>query len=227
MVDHNTVEHATLKQAVSRRTRVKICGLREHEHVQAAVQAGADALGFVFYPPSPRAVSTGQAAELITAMPPFVTSVGLLVNPDAALVQEVLQQCNIDLLQFHGDEDDAFCRQFGRPFIKAVRMAPDLDVEATLAQWPSARGLLLDAWHPELPGGTGEQFDWSRIPERWRSRIILAGGLTPDNVATAIRTLHPYALDVSGGVEVSKGIKSTQRIQAFVAAVRQEELRHD
>lgn len=209
------------------RTRIKICGLREHEHVQAAVRAGADALGFVFYPPSPRAITPAQATELIAAIPPFVTSVGLVVNPQPELVEQLLKECSIDLLQFHGDEDDAFCRQFGRPFIKAIRMAPDLDIEATLEQWPSARGLLLDAWHPELPGGTGEQFDWSRIPERWRSRIILAGGLTPDNVATAIRTLHPYAVDVSGGVEISKGIKSTQRIQAFIAAVRQEDKHHD
>ncbi|WLD56947.1 phosphoribosylanthranilate isomerase [Salinispirillum sp. LH 10-3-1] len=216
-----------LESGAPMRTRIKICGLREHEHVLAAVHAGADALGFVFYPPSPRAVSPAEAAELIAGIPPFVTSVGLVVNPQPELVEQLLNECNIDLLQFHGDEDDAFCRQFGRPFIKAIRMAPGLDIEATLEQWPSARGLLLDAWHPDLPGGTGEQFDWSRIPERWRSRIILAGGLAPDNVATAIRTLHPYAVDVSGGVEASKGVKSTQRIQAFIAAVRQEDKHHD
>lgn len=217
------------------RTRVKICGLRQAEHVHAAVAAGADALGFVFYPPSPRAITPDAAAELVALVPPFVQTVGLVVNPDPAELQQWVQTSGVDMLQFHGDETPEFCAQvcqqmsqrIGLPFFKAIRMKPGLDLEAELPQWHAARGILLDAWHPDLPGGTGEQFDWANVPERWRSRIILAGGLTPNNVGQAIRTVQPYAVDVSGGVEAQKGVKDTARIQAFLAAVRQEDNRHD
>lgn len=213
------------------RTRVKICGLRRAEHVHAAVVAGADALGFVFYPPSPRAVAPEDVAELVALVPPFVQTVGLVVNPNPAELEQWVQCSGVDMLQFHGDETPEFCHQVsqqaGVPFFKAIRMKPGLDLEAELPEWHAARGILLDAWHPELPGGTGKQFDWAKVPERWRSRIILAGGLTPGNVGEAIRTVQPYAVDVSGGVEAEKGVKDTARIQAFLAAVRQEDNRHD
>lgn len=212
---------------MNQRTRIKFCGFREAEDVAAAVSIGADALGFVFYPPSPRALAPADAATLIRSVPPFVTTTGLLVNPDRKTVDSLLAEVPLDLLQFHGDEDDAFCRQFGRPFIKAVRVHPDMDLATALDQWPSASGLLLDAWHPEQPGGTGLTFDWQRIPLRWRRRIILAGGLTPDNVGQAVRTIRPYGVDVSGGIEQHKGKKDSALMAAFAAAVQHEDTYHD
>lgn len=212
---------------MTQRTRIKFCGFRHAEDITVAVAAGVDALGFVFYPPSSRAVSETEAAALVRTVPPFVTTTGLLVNPDRRFVHSLLAEVPLDLLQFHGDEDDAFCRQFGRPFIKAIRMHPEMDLATTLERWPSACGLLLDAWHPQQPGGTGLTFDWQRIPLRWRSRIILAGGLTPDNVGTAVRTIRPYGVDVSGGIEQSKGKKDSALMTAFAAAVQHEDTQHD
>ena len=209
------------------RTRIKFCGFTRQQDVQAACALGADALGLVFYPPSSRAVSAEQAAQLVAVMAPFVTPAGLFVNPAAESVWSVLNVVPLDLLQFHGDEDDAFCRQFGRPFIKGIRVHPDADLVSLLAQWPSARGVLLDAWHPDQPGGTGLTFDWQRIPAGWRSKVILAGGLTPANVADAVRTVRPYAVDVSGGIESAKGIKDSDLMAAFVAAVQREDEAHD
>lgn len=202
------------------RVRTKICGLTRHEDVAAVVTAGADALGLVFYPPSPRAVTPSQAADLIQHLPPFVMSVGLFVDPEPEWVQEVLQQVPLDLLQFHGDEPESFCASFGRPYIKALRMKPGFDPEQAADQWPSARGFLLDAYTPGVPGGTGEVFDWQRFPSSEKHQWILAGGLTPDNVTQAIRITQPYAVDVSGGVESSRGIKCPTKIHAFLKAVR-------
>lgn len=213
---------------MTRRTRIKFCGLTRPEDIHAAVRHGADAMGFVFHhPPSSREVSPEVARNLIREVPPFVTTVGLLVNPDADTVRDLLARVPLDLLQFHGDEDDAFCASFGRPFIKAVRVKPGVDLDALLGQWPSARGLLLDAWHPEQAGGTGLTFDWEKIPLRWRGRIILAGGLTPANVADAIRTIRPYGVDVSGGIEARKGEKDSALMAAFAAAVQHEDSRDD
>lgn len=212
---------------MTRRTRIKFCGLTRPMDVTAAVDHGADALGLVFYPPSSRAIDVAIARELIRLVPPFVTTTGLLVNPSADTVRDLLTAVPLDLLQFHGDEDDAFCASFGKPFIKAVRVKPDADLESLLGQWPSARGLLLDAWHPEQPGGTGLTFDWQKIPLRWRDRIILAGGLTSANVADAIRTIRPYGVDVSGGIEARKGEKDSALMAAFAAAVQHEDSQHD
>ena len=210
--------------------RIKVCGLTQVDDALAAVKAGADALGFVFYPPSPRAVTPEQAAEIIQQLPPFVVSVGLFVNPEAEWVNEVLKQVPLDLLQFHGDEPEAFCQSFGRPYIKALRMKPEFNPEQAAANWPSARGFLLDTYTPGIPGGTGEVFDWQRFPssespsDKLSSKKsynwILAGGLTPANVAQAIQITQPYAVDVSGGVESSRGIKCPTKIHAFVKAVR-------
>lgn len=205
------------------RTRVKICGITRIEDARAAVAAGADALGFVFHPDSPRAVSALQVAEIIHQLPPFVTTVGLFVDADPSLIDDVLAVAPLDLLQFHGDESPADCARHGRPWIKALRMHPDLDLVATLVGWREARAVLLDAWHPQLPGGTGLTFDWHRLAvlagRHDLPAIILAGGLHPDNVAEAIRLTRPFAVDVSGGVEIGKGIKDAHKINAFMAGV--------
>lgn len=208
----------------SRRTRVKICGLTRTEDVQTAVAAGADAIGLVFYEPSPRYVTAEQASELARAAGPFVTTVGLFVNASEQAVRDVLAQVSLDLLQFHGEESAAFCESFERPYIKAVRVAGTNDISDAAANYASARGLLLDTYEKGKPGGTGKSFNWSLIPEQVSQPIILAGGLAADNVASAIKQVQPYAVDVSGGVEETKGIKSPEKIHQFmqeVAAVGQ------
>ncbi len=201
-------------------TRVKICGITRSEDAQVAVDAGADALGFVFYAPSPRAIDVDAAAEVIAGLPAFVTTTALFVDPEPDLVERVIAATGVDLLQFHGNESPAFCDRFARPWIKALRMKPALDLTATAAQYSGGRGILLDAYRPGVPGGTGDTFDWARIPEALRGQIILAGGLTPDNVGRAVRDVRPYAVDVSGGVEQSRGIKDPARVRAFIDAVR-------
>ncbi|WP_332672377.1 phosphoribosylanthranilate isomerase [Aromatoleum sp.] len=202
------------------RTRVKICGLTRHEDVEAAVEAGADAIGLVFYPPSPRFVSFELAAELASRVPPFVSTVGLFVNPDPAFVSEALARVPLQFLQFHGDESEADCARFGRNWIKAVRMRTGIDLLEFAACHRAASGLLLDAF-VEGYGGGGKQFDWSLIPEGGLDTpLILSGGLDPDNVAEAVRRVRPWAVDVSSGVESGKGIKDAARIAAFIAGVR-------
>lgn len=198
---------------------MKICGITRLEDAQAAVAAGADALGFVFYEPSPRHVGIETVRDIVAALPPFVSTVGLFVNPEAAWVRAVLEVVPLGLLQFHGDEDQTFCRQFGRPWIKALAVKPGMDVAAEMAAYPEACGMLLDAWHPDLKGGTGQAFDWTRFPHESSRPLVLAGGLNPENVAEAIRVTRPYAVDVSGGVESAKGIKSAALINAFMAGV--------
>jgi phosphoribosylanthranilate isomerase len=200
------------------RTRLKICGLTRPEDVDAAIHAGADALGFVFYPPSPRAVSAEQAATLIRRTPPFVETVGLFVNEDPATVQYVCEQVPLSLLQFHGDESPEYCAQFARPYIKAARVRPGLDLLEFARAFADARAILLDAF-VEGFGGSGKTFDWQLIPSTLPVPIILSGGLNERNVAEAIRQVKPLAVDVSSGVEASKGIKDHVKIAAFVAAI--------
>ncbi len=201
------------------RTRIKICGLTRPEDVRAAVAAGADAVGLVFYPPSPRALSFDRAAELVALLPPFVTAVGLFVNPAPAFVAEACARVPLQLLQFHGDETDAECARHGLPWIKAARMRPGVDLVEFAASHPGARGILLDAF-VEGYGGGGKVFDWSLIPAGLDRPIILSGGLDVANVADAVRHVRPWAVDVSSGVEFAKGIKDAAKIAAFVAGVR-------
>lgn len=201
------------------RTRVKICGITRPEDGVMAAQAGADAIGLVFYPRSPRFVTPDQALAVVRALPPFVTVVGLFVNEQPGMVRAMADAVGLDLLQFHGDEAPDYCRQFNQPYIKALRVRPDSDLLAAAQGYREARGLLLDAWHETVPGGSGAVFDWELIPEVLRAHCILAGGLAPDNVAAAIDAVGPYAVDVSSGVEADKGIKDPARIQAFMRGV--------
>lgn len=200
--------------------RSKICGITRIEDALAAVAAGADAIGFVFYAKSPRAVNVQQARAIIAALPPFVTTVGLFVNASRCELGEILDAVPLDLLQFHGDETPADCDGYHRPYIRALRVKPGDDIAAQVANYANASGVLLDTYVPGLPGGTGEAFDWSLVPEGLSKPVILAGGLTPENVAEAIAKVRPYAVDVSGGVEQAKGIKDALKIQAFMRAVR-------
>jgi len=201
------------------RTRIKICGLTREEDVLAAVNAGADAIGFVFYPPSPRFVPFERAAELARLVPPFVTTVGLFVEPARDFVEAALARVPLQVLQFHGDEAEADCTGFGRPYIKAARMRPGLDLLKYAASFPGAQGLLLDAF-VEGYGGGGETFDWTLIPDNLPMPLILSGGLNAANVTEAVRRVRPWAVDVSSGVESGKGIKDAARITDFVAGVQ-------
>lgn len=209
------------------RTRVKICGITRVEDALTAASAGADAIGLVFYPRSPRAVTAAQAAAIATMLPPFINLVGLFVNASRDTLNAVLEQVPLGLLQFHGDETAAQCEGYGLPYIKAVRMRPQTDLLAQSAEHRGAAGLLLDAYAPDFYGGTGQRFAWESIPEALAGSIVLAGGLDAGNVGTAIRQVRPYAVDVSGGVEVSKGIKDPARVQAFMRAARQADIDGD
>lgn len=202
-----------------RRTRVKLCGITRAEDGVAAAAAGVDAIGLVFYPPSARFVTTDQAAEILATLPPLVTTVGLFVDADPQQVRAVLAALPLDVVQFHGSESAAYCESFGRPYIKAVPMADTDDVMVYSRQHPAAQALLLDSHGGGQVGGTGERFDWQRIPPRLDKPLILAGGLNPDNVAAAIRQVCPYAVDVSSGVEITKGIKDNKRVNAFMYSV--------
>lgn len=201
------------------RTRVKICGLTRAVDVAAAVDVGVDALGFVFHPASPRAVTPEQAIGLCRSIPPFVTAVGLFVDVPAAQVREILDRVPLDQLQFHGDESPEYCAGFARRWIKAIRMRPGLDLLEQARRYGGAAGLLLDTYDSRLAGGTGAAFDWELIPSALAPRVVLAGGLTPDTVAEAIARVRPFGVDVSGGVESAKGIKDLARISAFMQGV--------
>jgi phosphoribosylanthranilate isomerase len=205
-------------------TRTKICGITREQDLQAAIAAGVDALGFVFYAKSPRNVSPQQASGLLRAMSPFVTRVGLFVDPDGAMVRATLAEVPLDVLQFHGDESPEFCRQFGRPYLKAIRVRAGVDLVECAARYADAQGLLLDAYVDGVQGGTGESFDWALIPRRLPLPVILSGGLHPGNVAAAVRAVRPYAVDVSSGVESAKGIKDATKIAAFIGEVRNIDL---
>lgn len=204
-------------------TRIKICGLTRPQDVEAAVAAGADAIGLVFYPASPRCIDLERAVELIRHVPPFVDIVGLFVNAAPMQVRAVLAAIPVHLLQFHGDEDDAYCRQFGRPFLKAVRVCPDIDLPGQMAAFPSAQAILLDAF-VEGYGGGGQAFDWTLVPRELPKPIVLSGGLDANNVGDAIRRVHPAAVDVSSGVESGKGIKDAEKMRAFVMAVHRADV---
>lgn len=205
------------------RTAIKICGLTRKEDLLNAIDAGADAVGLVFYKPSPRYVNLAKARELARWVPPNVCMVGLFVNATPEEVRTVLNAVPLDLLQFHGDESfetEDYCKQFGCPYLKAARMAPGLDLLEYASRYPSAQALLLDAF-VEGYGGGGKTFDWSLIPKSLPLPIVLSGGLNPDNVTEAVRVVHPAGVDVSSGVEQSKGIKDSAKITAFIAGVRE------
>ncbi len=191
------------------RTRVKICGITRPEDARAAAMLGADAIGLIFYAASPRAVGIEQAQTIVRALPAFVTVVGLFVDAATADIEQVLQSVRIDTLQFHGHETAQQCGGYRRPYIKALRMQEDVDVAACARDYADAVVLLLDTYHEKIAGGTGTPFDWSRVPENINIPIILAGGLTPQNVAAAVRQVRPYGVDVSGGVESAQGIKDS------------------
>jgi phosphoribosylanthranilate isomerase len=209
------------------RTRIKICGITRVADALAAANAGADAVGLVFFEGSPRAVSIAQAREICVALPPFVSTVALLVNASTDLVHEVCEAINPDLLQFHGDEDERTCRQFGRNYLKAIRVKPEMraaDLLQLRGEFGSAKALLLDTFHAAQYGGTGASFDWQVIPEELRASIVLSGGLVPDTVGRAVRTIRPWAVDVSSGVEQAKGIKDSAKIASFISAVRESDM---
>ena len=202
------------------RTRVKICGLTRAADARLAVRAGADAVGLVFHPTSPRAVTPEQAQEVVRGLPPFVAVVALFVNAEPRRIVDTLERVRVDLLQFHGDESPQDCTAYRRPWIKAIRMRDGLDLHEIRARYADASALLLDTYRPGVPGGTGSRFDWERIPPDIAGEIILAGGLDPGNVTQAVSQVRPYAVDVSGGVERKKGIKDAEKIEAFVRGVR-------
>ncbi|WP_018985132.1 phosphoribosylanthranilate isomerase [Methylophilus methylotrophus] len=203
------------------RTRVKICGITRQQDALEAISAGADALGFVFYAPSPRAVLPAEVQAITAMLPPFVSKVGLFVNASASEVREAIVTAGLDCLQFHGDESADYCAQFNLPYYKAIRVKPEVNLIQCELDFASATALLLDTYSEKAVGGTGEAFDWSVIPAGMQKPLVLAGGLNPDNVTQAMHQVHPYALDVSGGVEVEKGIKSAQKIAAFMQQVMQ------
>lgn len=188
--------------------------------LEAAVDIGADAIGLVFHAPSSRAVEIEQARRLLSLLPPFVTGVALFVDAQSDFVRAVLDRAPFDSLQFHGEEPPDYCGAFGRPWIKVIRMRPETNLQAQCERYTGARGLLLDPYDPATAGGTGRRFDWELVPEWLAPRIILAGGLTPDNVAEAVRRVGPYAVDVSGGVESAKGVKDRAKMEAFLQGVR-------
>jgi phosphoribosylanthranilate isomerase len=204
------------------RTRVKICGITRAEDAQAATRLGADAIGMVFYAASPRNVSIEQAQALIRSLPPFVSLVGLFVDAEPQFVNEVIQSVPLDMLQFHGNESTADCVQFNKPFIKAIRMESGISVPERIKEYSGASAILLDTFSASVAGGSGESFDWSLIPQDRPLPIILAGGLNTGNVSEAIRVVHPYAVDVSSGVEQSKGIKDADKMSAFINEVNSQ-----
>ncbi len=210
-------------------TRIKICGITREQDVLTVANGGADALGLVFYEKSPRHVNLEHAAKLARDVPPFVTVVGLFVNPSTEYVREVLSKVSLDVLQFHGEETPEFCVQFGRPYLKAIRVKAGVDLLQCASRYASAQGLLLDAFVEGTHGGTGESFDWSIIPHDLPLPVILSGGLHAGNVAAAIKQVRPYAVDVSSGVEATgvesaKGIKDAAKVAAFVNEVNNIDL---
>ena len=208
---------------IERRTRVKICGLRERDHVRIAAEAGADAIGFVFYGPSPRYVQAEEAAPLAASLPPYMSAVGLFVNASETEIRGILERVPLDLLQFQGDETADFCVRFGKPFVRAVRMAEGTDLLEYARRFSAAKALLLDAHAPGIPGGTGRTFDWSAIPPGLPMPLILSGGLDAENVGRAVREVRPWAVDVSSGVESSRGVKDPRKIVEFIRSVRRED----
>ncbi len=204
-------------------TRIKICGITRIEDALAAAHLGTDAIGLVFWPQSARSITPAKAREIVAALPPFISSVGVYVDPEAEWVEETVAVAGLSLLQFHGDESPEFCSQFSLPYIKAVRVRAGVDLLQYATRYSSARGLLLDSYVEGTPGGTGDAFNWSLIPQRMPLPLILSGGLHPGNVTAAIKQVQPWAVDVSSGVEVAKGIKDAEKIAAFMQGVRNSE----
>ena len=200
-------------------TRVKFCGLMHEEDIAQAVELGVDALGFVFYAPSSRSVALDHAAMLTSTVPAFVTRVGLFVNEQPAMIQNIFERTRLNLIQYHGDETPEFCDAVGLPFIKAFRVRPGIDIQTEMERYPNASGFLLDAYVKGQPGGTGERFDWGMIPQS-NAPIILAGGLSPENAKDAIEQVAPWALDVSGGIETKPGRKDPDKMVRFMNACR-------
>ncbi|MGH8556240.1 MAG: phosphoribosylanthranilate isomerase [Methylococcales bacterium] len=207
------------------RTRVKICGFTRKADALCAAMLGVDAIGLVFYPPSPRAVSIDLAREIVAGLPPFVSVVALFVDEQPDKIHAVIENLAVDLLQFHGAESPEFCNSFSVPYVKAIGIDTQVDIGEIERRYSSARGLLLDAYHPEQKGGTGLRFDWTAIPRQCRMPIILAGGLNVENVGKALESVHPFALDVSSGVEIGKGIKDRDKMAAFIKEVQQFDCR--
>jgi phosphoribosylanthranilate isomerase len=205
------------------RTRIKICGIREPDHAMAAADAGADAIGFVFYGESPRHVTAVRAARIARELPPYVMAVGLFVNATADEIRAILEEIPLDLLQFQGDETPDFCGSFGRPYVRAVRMEKGTDLIEYRRRFAGAKALLLDTHVPGQRGGTGQVFDWGAIPRQHPAPLILSGGLTAQNVGPAIREVRPWAVDVSSGVEASRGVKDPAKIVEFIRSVRRED----
>ncbi|MFT5209611.1 MAG: phosphoribosylanthranilate isomerase [Flavobacterium sp.] len=200
-------------------SRVKICGITNLQDALLAIDKGADALGFNMYKPSPRYISVELAAEIIDQLPPFVTTVGLFVNEAEHQVREICERVSFDLLQFHGDESDDFCRQFDKPFIKVLRVKNIVDIVELIKAYPSSKGILVDTLVKGMFGGSGASLNWNDVPKVSKP-IILAGGLTAENVSEAISKVQPFAVDVSSGVEISAGIKDKNRIELFMNAVK-------
>ncbi|MFW5427123.1 MAG: phosphoribosylanthranilate isomerase [Methylophagaceae bacterium] len=200
------------------RTRVKICGITRRQDAEFAVEMGADALGLVFYAPSPRAITIAQAQDMVIGLPPFVSIVALFVDADSDYVKACMAALPISILQFHGDESAEYCEQFNHPYMKALRMRDGIDLKAAAKRYTSASAILLDSYQPGVPGGTGQVFDWSLVANI-NVPVILAGGLDAENVAQAIKQVEPYAVDVSGGVELSKGIKDKDKVRKFMQEV--------
>ncbi len=205
------------------RTRIKICGIREPLHARIAAEAGADAVGLVFYARSPRAVDVPQAERIVAAVPAFVAAVGLFVDAAEREVREVLARVRLDLLQFHGEETPEFCARFGVPYLRAVRMGPGADLLEYAGRFSGAKALLLDAYSPDEPGGTGLTFDWAGVPRGLPVPLILSGGLNAANVGRAVREVGPWAVDVSSGVEASRGVKDPRKIVEFIRSVQRED----
>ncbi|MFV2060306.1 MAG: phosphoribosylanthranilate isomerase [Gammaproteobacteria bacterium] len=204
---------------MSNRVRVKYCGITNVENAVFAASLGVDAIGLVFYSKSSRNVEIAQASEIIAVLPPFVSVVGLFVNSDKAEIERITTQVSLNILQFHGDESEEFCNSFSLPYMKAIRMAGNVDVLTEIERYNSASGILLDSYHEKQVGGTGDTFDWSLFPDSTDRPIILAGGLNPANISDAITATRPYAVDVSSGIESSKGIKDNTKMQRFMNEV--------
>ncbi len=204
------------------RTRIKFCGMTRQQDVQAAVKLGVDALGFVFVASSSRNIDVDHAKNITAAIPPFVIKVGLFMNAQVSEVNHVLKNIKLNMLQFHGDEDEEFCAQFELPYLKAIPMGSVGSAEGFAKQFKNATGFVLDSHSHGQMGGSGEPFTWNDVPKKLEKPIILAGGLTPDNVAEAIRTVRPYAVDVSSGIETSKGIKDTVKMEQFIKEVHRD-----
>lgn len=202
-------------------TRIKICGITRPQDALTATHLGADALGLVFFNGSKRCITIEQARNITAVIPPFISVVGLFVNENADSIQQILTHIPIEILQFHGDESPEFCRQFHRPYLKAIRVRSHEDIIHATQHYPDARGILLDAHIEGTYGGTGQPFDWSLLPTQWDNNWILAGGLNPHNITQALITTGATAVDVSSGVESAAGIKNTEKIESFINAIRQ------